>query len=35
MPSLLQNDGEVKDPEVTADAFNTFFMAINEILNLH
>jgi hypothetical protein len=25
IPSLLKNDEEVKDPEVIADAFNTFF----------
>jgi hypothetical protein len=25
IPSLLRNDEEVKDPEVIADAFNTFY----------
>jgi hypothetical protein len=35
IPSLLINDEEVKDPEVVADTFNTFFLAITETLNLH
>jgi hypothetical protein len=34
IPSLLVNNEKVKDLEVIADAFNTFFLAITEKLNL-
>jgi hypothetical protein len=35
MTSLLTKDEEVKDPDVIADAFSTFFLAITENPNLH
>jgi hypothetical protein len=35
IPSLLINGEEIKNPEVIADASNTFFLAITENLNLH
>jgi hypothetical protein len=35
IPSLLINDEKLKDPEVIADAFSTFFMTVTENLNLH
>jgi hypothetical protein len=34
MPSLLTNNGEVKDPGTVANAFNNFFLKITESLNL-
>jgi hypothetical protein len=35
IPTFLINDKKVKDPEVIADAFNTFFLTITENLILH
>jgi hypothetical protein len=35
IPSLLINEEKVNDPEVIADAFDTFFLTINENLNMH
>jgi uncharacterized protein (DUF2225 family) len=35
IPPLLLKDVELKDPEVIADAFNTFFLTITENLKLH
>jgi hypothetical protein len=35
IPSLFMNDEKVKDPEVTADTFNTSFLTIPEYLNFH
>jgi hypothetical protein len=35
IPSLLINDEEAKNTDVTADAFNTFLLTITENLNLH
>jgi hypothetical protein len=34
-PSRLINNEEVKDPEVVANGFNTFFLTIDDNLNLH
>jgi hypothetical protein len=33
--SVLINSGKVNDPQIIADAFNTFFLQITENLNLH
>jgi hypothetical protein len=35
MPSLLTNNETVKDSGTVANAFNNFFLAITESLNLH
>jgi hypothetical protein len=35
IPSRLINDDKMKDPAKVADAFNSFFPSIAEILNLH